>query len=192
MAEMFPMFVNLEGRDVLVVGAGEVAARKIESLKRAGAKVRVVALEICDKVRAMEGLELQRRAWERGDVGNAVLVVSATGDPEVNRQVAAAARQSGALVNAVDDPPNCDYYVPAIVRDGDLRIAISTQGKAPLLAGAVRKHLEEKLPGGLGELVEAVSLERRRIMNDHPDEPTRLAKLREFLDAELRRRGIDL
>ena len=144
---MFPMFLKLEGRRCLVVGAGTVAEGKIRSLLEAGASVQVVAPEAV--------LQIQRWVWEgavgwspRGfqphDLDGAFLVITATASPEVNAQVFHEARERKVLCNSVDDPEHCDFYYPAVVNRGDLQIAISTNGRSPALAQRLRQELEEQ------------------------------------------------
>ena len=189
---MYPIFLKLEGRDVLVVGAGQVACRKAQALQRAGAKLRCVAPDVCDEIRAVPDIRITQRAWREDDCEGAFMVVAATGDAQLNAEIREAAHELGALVNAVDDPPNCDFYVPAIARIGDLMIAISTQGKAPLVAGRVRAHLEKLLPRELEQVINAIATEREKLLASEPDEATRLHKLRELLAVELAKHKIDL
>lgn len=191
MAEMYPIFLKLEGRDVLVVGAGQVACRKAQALQRAGAKLRCVALEVRDEMRALE-IDVELRAWKPEDCNGTFMVVAATGDTQLNAEIRQAAHEAGALVNAVDDPPNCDFYVPAIARIGDLMVAVSTQGKAPLVAGRVRAHLETLLPRELEQVINRVAQARAELLKEEGNEATRLAKLKAVLQQELVRHGIDL
>ncbi|MBZ0136734.1 MAG: bifunctional precorrin-2 dehydrogenase/sirohydrochlorin ferrochelatase [Planctomycetes bacterium] len=192
MPEMYPVFLKLEGRDVLVVGAGKVAWRKAQALQRAGARLRCVAPDVCDEIRAVPDIHIIQRAWRPDDCEGAFMVVAATGDAQLNAEIREAAHATGALVNAVDDPPNCDFYVPAIARIGDLMVAVSTQGKAPLVAGRVRAHLEKLLPRELEQVINTIATEREKLLASEPDEATRLLKLREVLKAELARYQIDL
>jgi siroheme synthase-like protein len=147
MTALFPMFLKLDGRKCVVVGAGNIAAQKLESLLESGADVRVVApvasSEIQDLARS------GRIAWIQAEfqaehLQDASLVIAATGNPEVNQAVYSAAQQRGVLCNSVDEPERCDFYYPALVRRGDLQIAISTAGKSPALAQRIRKELEEQ------------------------------------------------
>jgi precorrin-2 dehydrogenase / sirohydrochlorin ferrochelatase len=192
---MYPIFLKLEGRPVLVVGAGRVAYRKVEGLLAAEADIHVVAPQVCAEIQvfAHEGrLNLDRRDWRPGDCDGALLVIAATGDSALNAIIHKAAREAGAMVNAVDDPANCDFYTPAVARAGQLLVAISTQGHVPLIAARVRDYVQKLLPGELAELVEAVAAERKRVLASQPDEAGRLRKLRQFLDIELSRRGLKL
>lgn len=144
---MFPMFLKLEGRQCVVVGAGPTADGKIGSLLDAGASVRVVAPQAVQPIRkrAKDGtIDWYCRGFEPQDLDGAFLVITATSSPEVNAQVFQEARKRGVLCNSVDDPENCDFYYPAVVNRGDLQIAISTNGRSPALAQRLRKELEEQ------------------------------------------------
>jgi precorrin-2 dehydrogenase/sirohydrochlorin ferrochelatase len=144
---LFPMFVKLEGRLVLMVGAGPVGEGKIESLLAAGASVRVVAPQATPRVRewAREGrIEWEAREYKPSDFAGAFLVIAATGSTAVHDEIYAEAKSRGVLCNAVDEPERCDFYFPAVVRRGDLQIAISTGGLSPALAQRLRKELEQQ------------------------------------------------
>lgn len=148
------MNLRLEGRRALVVGGGAVALRKARALARAGARVAVVA----PRIGAGFGrFETRRRAFRAGDVRGASVVVAATDDAAVNRRVHAACRARGIPVNVVDVPELCTFTVPAVFRRGKLTIAVSTDGEAPALAGAIRRDLERRYAG----LVERMARERR-------------------------------
>jgi len=144
---LFPMFVKLEGRNCLVVGAGRIAESKIPGLLEAGAMVRVVAPEAGARVAewADSGrIVWERRSFESSDLDDAFLVIAATSLADLNGAVFREARQRNILCNAVDDPAHCDFYYPAVVRRGALQIAISTAGLSPALAQRIRYELEEQ------------------------------------------------
>ena len=147
MASLFPIFLKLEGRRVLLVGAGHIAEQKLQGLLDAGAKVVVIA-EIAGatftKLAKQQRIELHLRAFRPGDVKNAALVIAATGDAVINQNIYDAASANNILCNAVDEPSRCDFYYPAVVRRGDLQIAISTNGKSPALAQRIRAELEAR------------------------------------------------
>jgi uroporphyrin-III C-methyltransferase / precorrin-2 dehydrogenase / sirohydrochlorin ferrochelatase len=143
-APVFPIFLRLTGRPVLLIGGGRVAASKIEGLLRAGAKVTVVAPEIRSELER-EGVTLLRREFEASDLDGAWFAVAA-GTHAVNRQVAEAAEERHIFVNAVDDPPSASAYAGGVFRRGNLTVAISTNGDAPALAGLVREGLEALVP----------------------------------------------
>ncbi|MCA8910737.1 MAG: bifunctional precorrin-2 dehydrogenase/sirohydrochlorin ferrochelatase [Planctomycetes bacterium] len=193
MTEMYPIFLKLEARPVLVVGAGKVAWRKAEALLAAGAELTVVAPQVCPELNQLaDSFTLHRREWQPSDCDGALLVIAATGDSKINARIRECARKAGALVNAVDDPPNCDFYLPAVARVGELRVAVSTQGKAPLIAGQLRRFLEQNLPGELAELVELISAEREKVLASDMSEEERIKYLKAFLAAELEKRDLQL
>lgn len=143
---------NLEGRPVLVAGAGEIAAQKTKPLLEAGALVHIVAPHLGASIKAMkEQLHgIAQRAVQTSDLDGKVLVIAATDDTQVNRDLAKEARARGILINVADDPAYCDFYSPAVVQRGPVRIAVSTDGASPLLAAQVRRFLEAALPKSLG------------------------------------------
>ena len=141
---LFPVFLKLTGRTVVVVGAGSVAAAKLIALVEAGAEVRVVAPEIGSNIERL-GVSIMRRAFQPDDLDGAWLVVAAA-TPDVNRQVADAANARRVFVNAVDDPANASAYLGGVVRRGGVTFAISTDGRAPALAGLLREGLDAVLP----------------------------------------------
>ena len=144
---LFPIFVKLQGRLVVVVGGGEIAAGKIEGVLRAGARVRVIAPEIhasfAEPIRSRK-IEWLPRKCAAGDLDGATLVIAATSAPGVNASVFREAEARGILCNAVDDIENCHFYYGSIVQRGDLQIAISTNGKSPALAQRLRQELEQQ------------------------------------------------
>jgi siroheme synthase-like protein len=142
---LFPMFVRLEGRSVVVVGGGEIAASKIDNLLQAGAKVLIVSPALNSQLASLvkeHKIEWREKEFSSGDLQNAFLVIAATSVPSVNEAVYSAAEERGLLCNAVDDIENCHFYYGAVVQRGDLQIAISTNGKSPALAQRLRKELE--------------------------------------------------
>jgi uroporphyrin-III C-methyltransferase / precorrin-2 dehydrogenase / sirohydrochlorin ferrochelatase len=164
---LFPMFLKLEGRRCLVVGAGAIARPKIESLLRSGAEVTVVAPDAQPEIAqwAREGkLVWFEREFAPTDLAGAFLVVAATSRKEVNHAVAEAAREQGVLCNSVDDPPDCDFYYPSVVERGDLQIAISTGGASPALSMQLREELGAMLPEDLGSWLDALGEQRLRVL----------------------------
>lgn len=149
MPELLPLFVNLQGRRVLLVGAGPVGAAKLAQLQAAGADVVVVAPTVHPDVEA-SGVPIERREFRPSDLDGAWLVVAAA-PPEVNRAVAAAGQARKLFVNAVDDPPNATAYLSGVVRRAGVTLAISTSGAAPALTGLLREALDAVLPDDLDE-----------------------------------------
>jgi uroporphyrin-III C-methyltransferase/precorrin-2 dehydrogenase/sirohydrochlorin ferrochelatase len=147
MHPLLPLFVNLDGRAVLLVGAGPVAASKLEGLLAAGADVRVVAPDVTEGI-VRSGVRVDRRKFEPHDLDDVWFVVAAA-TPEVNREVAAAARARRVFVNAVDDPANATAYLSGVVRRDGVTVAISTDGAAPGLTGLLREAIDALLPRDL-------------------------------------------
>lgn len=144
---LFPMFVKLAGRSCVVVGGGSVAASKVESLLHAGANITVVSPKLNSR---LDELQLEGRlAWiprrfQPCDVNGVFLVIAATSEDIVNELVFREAERRGILCNAVDQPPRCNFYFPAVVRRGALQIAISTAGLSPSLAARLRAEFEKE------------------------------------------------
>jgi precorrin-2 dehydrogenase/sirohydrochlorin ferrochelatase len=163
-ATPYPVNLDLAGADVLVVGAGTVAARKVAGLVRAGARVTVVAPDAAPDIAANPDVVWERRAYVPGEVAGYRLAITATSDPSVNAQVAADGKAANVLVNSADDPKNCSFILPAVVNRGDLQITVSTNGRSPALAAWLRKRLEAEFDAaysGLLDLLEEVRLECR-------------------------------
>ena len=150
---LLPIFLRLERRPCLVVGAGTVALAKIESLRAAGAAITVVAPAAVPAIRQLaeeKSLTWHRRAFEPTDLSGVFLVIAATNASDVNHAVYEEALRRNILCNAVDDPPNCDFYFGSVVARGDLQIAISTAGESPALAQRLRREIDAQLPADLG------------------------------------------
>lgn len=156
--DLLPLFLNLTGRAVLLVGGGRVAEAKLRQLLAAGARVRVVAPEIGSPIRAAT-VEIVERGFVPSDLDGAWLVVAAA-TPDVNRAVAEAAENRHVFVNAVDDPPNASAFLSGVVRRDTVTIAISTSGDAPALTALVREGLDAVLPADLDAWM-AVAREQR-------------------------------
>lgn len=157
MGDAYPVFLRLEGRPCLVVGGGPVALRKVEGLLAGGGRVTVVAPEAVGDVEALArgGLVVWvRRRFEPSDLEGVVLALAATSDRGVNRRVAAEGAARGVWVNVADDAGVGDFHVPAVLRRGDLTVAVATGGASPAMAAWIRDRIGETLPEGLGEMVE--------------------------------------
>jgi precorrin-2 dehydrogenase/sirohydrochlorin ferrochelatase len=176
---LFPMFLKLEGRSCLVVGAGAVGEPKIESLLASGASVRVIAPRVSTAV--AEWARAGAIAWEAREVNTSdlegvFLVIAATSSRQVNGAIFREAQQRNILCNVVDDPEYCDFYYPAVVRRGDLQLAISTNGHSPALAQRIRRDLEIQFGPEYGEWLEELGKIRRQLFASgmNPDERRRL------------------
>jgi precorrin-2 dehydrogenase/sirohydrochlorin ferrochelatase len=193
MNRLFPMFLKLEGKRCLVVGAGKIGEPKIGGLIDTGARVRVVAPEATGAVHewARAGkIELDLRDFRSSDLEGVFLAVVATSSADLNGTIYRAAQAQGVLCNVVDDPPHCDFFYPAVVQRGDLQIAISTAGQSPSLAQKLRQQLERQFGLGYARWVAELGETRREVLaSDLPVERKRellhsLAS-REALDAAL-------
>ncbi|MCH7747177.1 MAG: bifunctional precorrin-2 dehydrogenase/sirohydrochlorin ferrochelatase [Acidobacteria bacterium] len=143
-AHLFPVFLKLADRAVVIVGGGSDATAKLSAVLDAGARVTVVAPEVTPEI-AGSGVTIHRRPFEASDLDDAWLAVAAA-PRAVNRAVATAAETRRVFVNAVDDPANASVYLGGVVRRGGVTVAISTDGRAPALAGLIRQALERLLP----------------------------------------------
>jgi siroheme synthase-like protein len=157
MPEMLPLFLNLAGRRVLLVGGGRVAAAKLRQLLAVGADVRVVAPQVSAELD--EAPHIDRRAFVASDLDDVWLVVAAA-TPEVNREVAAAAEARRLFVNAVDDPANATAFLTGVVRRAGVTIAISTEGDAPALTALLREALDALLPRDLDRWIDTARQQR--------------------------------
>lgn len=153
----YPVNLDLAGERVLVVGGGQVAARKVAGLLRAGAAVTVVAPEAVPEIANDPDLRWHQRSYQRGEAASYKLVLTATDDPGVNRQVARDGRAANVWVNSADDPANCSFTLPAVVTRGDLQLAISTNGRSPAFARWVRKQLESQFTDVYARVIELLA-----------------------------------
>jgi len=154
--------VNLvvDGRPCLVVGGGAIARRKVEGLLACGARVRVVAPHIGQELRMLAGVTFDERPWQPEDLAGVWLVIAATDDPAVNRAVYDAGSRAGIWVNGADDPANCSFTLPSVVRRGDLQVAVSTGGRSPALARWLRGRFERELGPEYATLLDILATER--------------------------------
>jgi siroheme synthase-like protein len=174
---LFPAFLKLESRSVLVVGAGKVGEPKIEGLLATGACISVVALEVgqASQEWARTGaIKLHQRAFCPADLDGVFLAVVATASRDLNEFVFNEAKRRGVLCNIVDVPGQCDFFYPAVVRRGALQIAISTSGQSPSLAQRIRQQLERQFGPNYAQWVEELGETRRRVLaSDLPPEQKR-------------------
>jgi siroheme synthase-like protein len=183
-----PISVSMKGRPCLVVGGGLVALRKVESLLEYDTAITVVAPEVDEKLEyhAERGrITLEKREYQSPEASAYGLVVSAADDVTLNRRVHEDARETGALVNVVDDPSHCDFIFPAVLRRDCLTTAISTDGKAPFVSGHLRLVLDNVFPGHWVRLMRLATSFRKMVRNRWADEPgKKSACYAEFLEAD--------
>jgi siroheme synthase-like protein len=185
MAGLYLACLSLAKRDVLVAGGGAVALRKAAGLLRSGARVTVVAPEVCrGLVRLRTKLTIRRRAYRASDLRDRWLVIAATGDAEVNRRISEDAARARVFCNVADQPARCTFQVPAVVRRGRLQIGISTGGASPALARDIRRRLEKEYGREYAELLETLHGLRRHFRRKYPDDRARRRELLEsFLES---------
>jgi precorrin-2 dehydrogenase len=160
----YPVNLIVEDRPCLVVGGGAVAARKVEGLLACGARVHVLAPAIGDEVRALAPrITLEARPYRRGEAAAYRLVIAATDSPEVNRAVFTDGESAGVWVNGADDPENCSFTLPSVLRRGPLMVTVSTSGRSPALSQWLRSRLETELGPEYETLLELLATERDAI-----------------------------
>jgi len=181
------MFMKLEGRHCLVVGAGKVGEPKIAGLLETGARIHVVALDATATVRdwARAGkIDLELRAFSNDDLESAFLAVVATSSRTLNERVYYEAQRRGVLCNVVDVPDLCDFFYPSIVRRGDLQIAVSTAGQSPSLAQRIRQQLEKQFGPGYAAWVAELGETRKLILASDLDKQRKLDLLHSLASRE--------
>lgn len=181
------MFMKLEGRSCLVVGAGTVGEPKIGSLLAAGASVRVIALRVTPAVAewARSGaIAWEERGFNASDLDGVFLVIAATNSRDVNATIFHEAQRLNILCNVVDDPEYCDFYYPAVVRRGELQLAISTNGHSPALAQRIRRELEEQFGPEYGDWLEELGRIRKQLFASNIDPEDRRHLLHELASRE--------
>jgi len=184
---LFPIFLKLQNRPCLVVGADRVGEGKIGGLMAAGAAVKAVAPEAAEAVMqwARSGkIEWQARRFGPADLDGKFLVVVATPFRELNDGIYREAQRRGVLCNVVDDPPRCDFYYPAVVNRGDLQIAISTNGQSPALAQRLRQELERQFGPEYATWLEELGRQRRRLFGPSVDAEERRQLLHNLVTPE--------
>jgi precorrin-2 dehydrogenase / sirohydrochlorin ferrochelatase len=185
---LFPLFLKLEGKRCLVVGAGLIGLEKVESLLRCGASIRVIAPQAVERVQQLSSrgdIEWLARSFAPEDAAGCDLIIAATNDRQVNQAVFAEASRRSILCNTADDPPLCDFFFGSIVQRGDLQIAISTAGQSPALAQRLRREIDAQLPANLGTWLDDLGNLRREILNAMPAGAERKALLHELAQREV-------
>jgi precorrin-2 dehydrogenase/sirohydrochlorin ferrochelatase len=170
----YPLFLDLDGRHVLLAGGGSVSARKAEALLRAGARVTVVAPDVAAELaRLAPPLTIVRRPFEASDLDGQFLVFAATNDAAVNARIAEECHARGILVNVADATELCDFIVPAVIERDSVQVALSTGGKSPALARALRRELEAAVGPEWAELNDLLGELRERAIAALPTDADR-------------------
>lgn len=170
---MYPVSLDITGKLCVVVGGGNVAARKVRGILSAGGRVRIISPERTARLDALvgrSGIEWRQKAFDVDDLAGAFLVFAATDNPAVQNTIVQAARARNLLVNVADSPDRCDFQIPAVLRRGDLSISIATNGTTPAVAAMVRKQLEELIGEEYGLLTTVVGAVRDEIIQQATSE----------------------
>ena len=181
----YPIYLELGGRRVVVIGGGSVAVRKAQVLLAAGARLVVVAEQVDDMLTALcsgKDAKIVRSRYSKNYLTGAVLVIAATNNRPLNRQIYKDCQELEILCNVVDAPELCDFFVPAVVKRGDLQIAIGTEGYCPAYAGHLRKKLERTFTEKHGEFLAGLETLRKSIIKDVPDPADRKALLGQLVE----------
>ncbi len=187
MSDLFPMFLKLDGKRCLVVGAGKVGEPKIASLIGTRAHIHVIALEASAAVHgwASEGkIGLELRSFCSQDLDRAFLAIVATASREFNQLIYREAQARGVLCNVVDVPEFCDFYYPAVVRRGHLQIAISTSGQSPSLAQRIRQQIERQFGPGYADWVAELGATRKLVLASNLDSQRKRELLQSLASCE--------
>jgi len=181
----YPIFLELGGRRAVVIGAGTVAVRKAQGLLTAGARLVVVAEQVDDMLTALcagSNAELIRAKYSKNYLVGAVLAIAATNNRQLNKKIYKDCQELEILCNVVDQPELCDFFVPAVVKRGDLQIAIGTRGYCPAYAGHIRKKIEQTFTDKHGAFLAELEALRKRIIKNIPDAAERKALLGQLVD----------
>lgn len=189
MTRFYPVFADVEGRTCLVVGGGGVAEDRAGRLAASGARVRLVAprtTPTLDEMIAQHRIaEYRQREYTATDLEGCLLAIAATDSRAVNHTVRTDARRAGVLCNVADDPGLCDFILPAVVRRGDLTLAVSTGGASPVVAADIRRRLEEAFGPEWGELIAMLGAVREELKRRHPEPDKRSSRVRAVMESDV-------
>lgn len=184
----FPFFIDLEGKQCLIVGGGEVACRKVQALLSFGVSIRMKALDYCgellalQKQEAYEGrLELTYGTFCEEDLKEVVFVIAATSDTALNEKISVQCRQKGILVNVVDKKELCSFYFPSLIKKEDIVVGVSSGGNSPVLAKKIRKQIETAVPDYYAMLNRQLGAVREQVLERIHTEAARKACFQEII-----------
>ncbi|TGK16333.1 precorrin-2 dehydrogenase/sirohydrochlorin ferrochelatase family protein [Leptospira kmetyi] len=185
MSRKYPAFLNLENKNILLIGGGKVALEKLPHLIESGAKITLISLEVCGQVaRILEKhpeIKVEYRSVEFSDLQGRALVFSATNDSDLNRRLSDYAHSWKIWINCADDPSNCDFYSAAVLDRGPIRVAISTEGSFAGLSGIVKTTLEELIPNEHEDELQELMRIRKELKSILPDSEKRRKVLKDLL-----------
>lgn len=197
----FPFFMDISGQSCVIAGGGKVAFRKIEVLLEFGAKIIVIAPDICSEITALkeaaetaeDGLEerivINRRSFQDGDIKEASFVIAATDDEQLNSHISEICRTIGKPVNVVDVKEECSFVFPAIIKQEDLVIAISTGGNSPAMAGRIKREVSDSIPGYYGKMIGLLGATREYIKSSINIPEDRMRAYEELIDIAMLNEG---
>ncbi len=188
MTTYYPVYIQLHEQPCVVIGGGKIAEGKVEGLLAAGAKITLISPEITSHLNELvkqDQMAYVPREYQPGDLSGAFMVICATDQTGINHQVWQEASANQQLVNVVDDTPRCNFIAPAILRKGDLTIAISTGGKAPALAVRLKERLKEEIGPEYERFLELSGQLREPLARHIPDFETRKALWYELVDSDV-------
>ncbi|MBN2736635.1 MAG: bifunctional precorrin-2 dehydrogenase/sirohydrochlorin ferrochelatase [Spirochaetales bacterium] len=164
---MYPLFLKLNNKPCLVIGGGDIAHRKTLSLLEAGADITLISPDLTEELYALVkngSIQYKNRLFKNGDTRKFFLIIAATNSRKANQQIFKEAQKNDRLINCVDDPEYCNFYVPAQIKRGSLKIAISTEGKLPMLAKELKKLLDSRFPDNTGDRLNELAKMRFHIL----------------------------
>ncbi|MGR3174867.1 MAG: precorrin-2 dehydrogenase/sirohydrochlorin ferrochelatase family protein [Candidatus Scalindua sp.] len=185
MSKFYPIYLDVKDKKCVIVGGGEVAYRKVCSLKEAGAEVVVVSPETCSEIANKTGITLIKKNYDEGVLDGALLVIAATDNEAVNKKVALDARERNIIVNVVDHPELCSFIVPSTINRGDLCISISTGGASPAVTKSIREELEVVFGSEYEEYLNLLTKMRSIVMSDIKDSAKRRKVLQRLAEKDI-------
>lgn len=189
MAAYFPMFIEIEGRNCLIIGGGRIALHKIRVLQDFGAQIQVVAPEILPEIRELENVACCQKYFEKEDLRGQAMVIAATDDQEQNRRISRMCREEKIPVNAVDQPEDCSFIFPAYLKEGDVVAAFSSGGKSPVVVQYLKEQARPILTPLLGQLAVFLGSLRPKVQKISPME-TRKKIYKRLLQLGLEKREV--
>lgn len=184
---LFPIFIKLDTISILLVGGGNVAYEKLTGIYRANPLAKIIlvskeiSIEIQDLIRDMPNLVFQKKEFQVSDITSINLVIAATDDKELQIQIKEACEKRGILCNVADTPDLCDFYLSSVVQKGNLKIAISTNGKSPTIAKRVKEVLEDAFPEEIDEILENMNIIRKKLSGDFKEKVKKLNEITKIL-----------
>ncbi|MDF2800906.1 MAG: siroheme synthase [Anaerocolumna sp.] len=179
----FPMFIDIEDKECVIIGGGLVAFRKVEALLEFGANITVVAREACGEIQGLNNaISIKLKDYDTADIENAYIVIAATNDTDLNTRISREAGELKIPVNVVDVLEECTFIFPAYLKKGDVAIGITSSGKSPIISQRIKKIIDKALPPFLEELTTTLGNVRQTVKSIFPLEEQRKRVLRKIVD----------